>query len=114
MLRDVEQNFHVISHNIFCSTPKYQRWGLSQISFKHVLPILNPEKPLQSMRCGDLSIYDRYTKTVSKFIGPQTEGEAGWLEDVSRYRGQAQAGIVRNQRPVSGCSVAGGGGGGDR
>ena len=53
MLRDVEQNFHVISHNIFCSTPKYQRWGLSQISFKHVLPILNPEKPLQSMRCGD-------------------------------------------------------------
>ena len=60
---------------------------MSQISFKHLLPILNPEKPLQSMRCGDLSIYDRYTKTVSKFIGPQTEGEAGWLEDVSRHQG---------------------------
>ena len=39
------------------------------------------------MWCGDLSIYVRYTKTVTKFIGPQTEGEAGWLEDVSRYQG---------------------------
>ena len=115
MLRDVEQNFHVISHNIFCSTPKYQRWGLSQISFKHVLPILNPEKPLQSMRCGD---YLRSLHKDSFKVYRTADGGRGWLAGgcikASRYRGQAQAGIVRNQRPVSGCSVAGGGGGGDR